>query len=165
MIPTVRKLLLSAHLVSSIGWLGAVGAFLALAVVGLACGSEPMVRGAYLAMQVTAWFVILPLAVVAVLSGVVSSLTTRWGLFRYYWVVLKLLIALLATGVLLMHLSPIDLLATSAGQTGDLGHDLDQARTLMVYASVAAVVVLLALIALSVFKPRGMTAYGWRQRL
>ena len=136
-----------------------------MAVVGLASGSEPMVRGAYLAMQVTAWFVILPLAVVAVASGVVSSLTTRWGLFRYYWVVLKLLIALLATGVSLMHLSPIDLLATSAGRTGNLGHDLDQARALMVYASVAAVVVLLALVALSVFKPRGMTAYGWRQRL
>jgi hypothetical protein len=165
MIPTLRKMVFLAHLASSIGWLGAVGAFLALAVAGLVSGSAPMVRSAYLAMQVTAWFVILPLAAVAVVSGVVSSLTTRWGLFRYYWIVIKLLVALLASGVLLMHISPIDVLATTAGRTGTFGPDLDEARALMVFASAAAVVVLLALTALSVFKPRGMTAFGWRRRL
>ena len=57
----LRKLGLTAHVTTSIGWLGAVAAFLALAVAGLTGQDVPTVRGAYLAMGLTAWYVILPL--------------------------------------------------------------------------------------------------------
>ena len=113
----LRKVALTAHVTSSIGWFGAVAAFLALAIAGLTSQDAQLVRAAYLAMELTTWFVIVPLAFVSGLTGVVSSLGTKWGLFRYYWVLMKLVITILATIVLLIHTQPIDLLASVAAKT------------------------------------------------
>lgn len=96
MSPGLRKVALTAHITSSIGWFGAVAAFLALAIAGLFSQDRELVRAAYLVMGLTTWFVIVPLALVSLLSGVVSSLGTRWGLFRYYWVLLKLVLTVLS---------------------------------------------------------------------
>jgi hypothetical protein len=163
MSPGLRKVALTAHVTSSIGWFGAVAAFLALAIAGLFSQDRELVRAAYLVMGLTTWFVIVPFAFVSLGSGVVSSLFTRWGLFRYYWVLLKLVITILATIVLLIHTQPIDLLAGVAAKTAVLGAHL-QSQQLMVVASSVALVVLIVLTALSVYKPRGMTPYGQRKQ-
>jgi hypothetical protein len=52
--PRLRKFALTAHVTSSVGWLGAVAGFLALAVAGLTSQDAQMVRAAYLAMDLTA---------------------------------------------------------------------------------------------------------------
>src|ERR687892_2110884 len=111
MTPRVRKLALTAHVASSVGWLGAVAAFLALAVVGLTSDDGETVRGAYLVMEPAAWFVLVPLAFASLVTGLVQSLITTWGLFRHYWVVFKLLINVVATTVLLMYTRTFDSLA------------------------------------------------------
>ncbi len=164
MSPGLRKVTLTAHVTSSIGWFGGVAAFLALAIAGLTSQDPQLVRAAYLAMELTTWFVIVPLAFVSGLTGVVSSLFTRWGLFRSYWVLMKLLITILATIVLLIHTQPIDLLASVAAKTAVLGASLQSQQLLMVVASSVALAVLLVLTALSVYKPRGMTPYGQRKQ-
>jgi hypothetical protein len=164
MSPGLRKFALTAHITSSIGWFGAVAAFLALAIAGLFSQDRELVRAAYLVMGLTTWFVIVPLALVSLLTGVVSSLGTRWGLFRYYWVLLKLVITVLATLILLVHTQPIDLLAGAAVKTAVLSADLHGAQLEMVIAPSATLVVLLVLTVLSVYKPRGMTRYGQRKQ-
>ena len=164
MTPGLRKFALTAHVTSSIGWFGAVAAFLALAIVGLTSQDRELVRAAYLAMELTTRFVIVPLAFVSLLSGIVSSLFTRWGLFRYYWVLMKLLITVLATIVLLIHTQPIELLAGVAAKTAVFSAYLQSRQVLMVVASSVALVVLIVLTALSVYKPRGMTRYGRRKQ-
>lgn len=161
--PGLRKAALTAHVASSIGWFGAVAVFLALAIAGMTSQNPELVRAAYLVMGVTTWGVIVPLAFVSLLTGVVSSLFTRWGLFRYYWVLLKLVITVLATLVLLVHTQFIDFLAGAAAKTAVLGADLRGAQREIVIASGAALGVLLALTVLSVYKPRGMTPYGQRK--
>jgi hypothetical protein len=94
----------------------------------------------------------------------ISSLFTKWGLFRSYWVLLKLVMMVPATFFLLQHRRPIDLLAGAAETSGVLGVDLFGARREMVIDAVAALVVLLLLTVLSVYKPRGLTPYGqWKQ--
>jgi hypothetical protein len=160
----VRKLALIAHVTSSLGWFGAVAAFLALSLVGMTSQDAHLARAAYLAMEVTTRYVIVPLALVSLLSGIVSSLGTKWGLFRYYWVLLKLVITVLATLILLAHLQPIERLATVAATTTVSGAGLRDAQLNMVVASGAALVVLLTLTALSVYKPRGMTPFGQRKQ-
>src|SRR3954466_2642437 len=100
----VRKFALTAHVTSSIGWLGAVATFLALAIAGLASSNAALVRASYLAMELTGWCVIVPLSLATLLTGLVQSLGTSWGLFRHYWVVAKLVINLFANVVLLMYL-------------------------------------------------------------
>jgi hypothetical protein len=164
MSPGLRKAALTAHVTSSIGWFGAVAAFLALAVAGMTSQDRELVRAAYLVMGLTTWFVIVPLAFASLLTGVVSSLITRWGLFRYYWVLMKLVITVVITLILLVHTQPIDLLAGVAAKTAVLGANLHGAQLQMVIASSATLVVLLVLTVLSVYKPRGMTPYGLRKQ-
>ena len=108
MTPGLRKFALTTHVTSSVGWLGAVGAFLALAIAGVGSEDAQIVRAAYVAMHLTTWFVIVPLCLAALLTGIVQSLGTTWGLFRHYWVVTNLLLTVLATVILLVHTQPID---------------------------------------------------------
>ncbi len=163
MSPGLRKFALTTHVTASIGWFGAVAVFLALSITGLFSQDRELVRASYLVMGLTTWFVIVPLALVSLLSGVVSSLGTRWGLFRYYWVLIKLVITLLATLILLVHTQPIDLLTHAAAKTAVLGANLYETQIQMVIASGATLAVLLVLTALSVYKPRGMIQYGQRK--
>jgi hypothetical protein len=166
MTPRLRKFVLTAHVTSSVAWLGGVAAFLALAVAGLTSQDAPLVRSADLAMDVTAWFVIVPLCFASLLTGLVSSLGTPWGLFRHYWVLVKLLITLPATIVLLVHMRPISLLAAAAARTTPTlsNAELLGLRNLLVTAAGGALLVLLVLTTLSVYKPRGLTRYGWRKQ-
>jgi hypothetical protein len=97
MTPSLRKLVLTAHITVSVGWLGAVIAFLALAIAGLTSRDAQMVRTSYAAMELTARFVIVPLAFASLLTGLIESLGTPWGLFRNYWVLAKLLLTTFAT--------------------------------------------------------------------
>jgi len=160
----LRKAVLTAHVTSSVGWLGAVAGFLALAIVGLTGDDAPTVRAAYLAMEQLTWLVIVPLNFASLLTGLVQSLGSAWGLFRHYWVLVKLLITLPATLVLLVHMQPISLLAGAASKTTLSGADLHGVRNLLVTAAGAALLVLLVLTTLSIYKPRGMTRYGWRRQ-
>jgi hypothetical protein len=95
----------------------------------------------------------------------VSSLGTGWGLLRSYWVLVKLLITPFATVILLVHTQPIELLAEAAARARIFDADLHQAQILMVVASSTALVTLLVLTTLSVYKPRGLTPYGARKPL
>lgn len=156
----VRRLALTAHVTSSVGWLGAVGGFLALAIAGLVGRDAQMVRAAYLAMELTAWTVIVPLSLASLPTGLVMSLGTEWGLFRHYWVLAKLLITILATILLLVHLQPIGHLAGVVAETTLARGELAGLRLQLVADAGAAVVALLVATALSVYKPRGMTPYG-----
>ncbi len=163
--PGLRKLALTAHVLCSIGWFGAVAGFLALSVAGLTSQDIQMIQAVYLAMDLITWLVIVPLALASLLSGLVSSLGTRWGLFQYYWVVVKLLITVLATIILLIHIQPISLLAGAAKKTTTVfSTDLGKLQLQMTVAAGAALIVLLVLTALSVYKPRGLTRYGQRKQ-
>jgi hypothetical protein len=164
MTPRLRKFALTAHVTSSVGWLGAVAAFLALAVAGLTSRDAQMVRAAYLAMGLTAWFVIVPLSLASPLTGIVQSLGTTWGLFRHYWVVAKFLITIPATIVLLLHMQPISRLAGAAAESALSGTELRGLRIQLVANAGAALLVLLVATALSVYKPQGMTRYGRRKQ-
>src|SRR5919107_3092482 len=120
--PRLRRLALTVHVGSSVGWLGAVAAFLALAVVGLTSDDAETVRGAYLVMEPAAWFVLVPLAFSSLLTGLAHALITTWGLFRHYWVVFKLLINVVCTIVLLAYMQTFGAMAdVAADSSADLG--------------------------------------------
>ena len=53
MTPRLCKLVLTARVTSSVGYLGAVAGFLALAVAGLTSQDAQMVRAAYLATELS----------------------------------------------------------------------------------------------------------------
>jgi ABC-type multidrug transport system fused ATPase/permease subunit len=161
--PRLRKFVFTAHITTTVGWLGAVVAFVGLAVVGLTSQDAQTVRGAYLAMEPTGWYVLVPLALASLLTGIVQSLGTKWGLFRHYWVLFKLVIAVVATIVLLLYMS--DTLSPIVDVAADPSADLDVVRNSapLQHATLALLALLVATV-LAVYKPRGMTRYGWRKQ-
>src|SRR5687767_14809271 len=158
--PGLRKLALTAHVTASVGWVGAVVVFLGLGVVGLTHQDPRAVRGAYLVMEPAARFVLLPFAIASLVTGLVQSLGTSWGLVRHYWVVFKLLITVLATVVLVVYMGTFRFMAATAA---DMSAELDVVRnpSPVLHAALALVVLLVATV-LAVFKPKGLTPFGWR---
>ena len=164
MSPNLRKFALTAHVGASVGWLGAVVAFLALAIAGLTSEDGETVRGAYVLMELLGWYVLVPLALASLLTGLVQSLGTHWGLFRHYWVLFKLLINLFATVVLLLYTQTLNYFADVAAATTSSG-DLSRLRSTspLLHAGLALVLLLVAT-TLAVYKPRGLTPYGQRKQ-
>jgi hypothetical protein len=161
MAPRWRKFALTAHVTCSVGWLGAVVAFLALAVVAVTTDEAPVVRAVYLTAEPITWFVIVPFALASLLTGLIQSLGSTWGLFQHYWVVFKLVLNVLATVVLLMYTRTVSYLADLAAQPST---DLAELRSpTFALHSGGAVLLLLTATVLAVYKPRGMTQYGRRK--
>jgi len=155
-----RKFALTAHITFSVGWIGAVAAFLALAIAGLTSKDVQIERAAYPAMELTARFVIVPLALASLLSGLIQSLGTPWGLFRHYWVLVKLLLSIFATIILLKKMPLIGYAARRAMETPLSSADLQVAGMQLVVHAAGGILVLLVITTLSVYKPWGLTSYG-----
>ena len=85
-----------------------------VAVVGLTSQDAQTVRGVYLVMEPAAWWVLVPLSFASLVTGVVQSLGTRWGLFRHYWVLFKFAITLYAVVVLVQYMETFGSLAEMA---------------------------------------------------
>ncbi|HZS59305.1 MAG TPA: hypothetical protein VFA43_08555 [Gemmatimonadaceae bacterium] len=160
MTPALRRFTLTTHLTSSLGWVGAALVFLALALIGFTSDDPVTVRGAYLLMAPAAWFVLVPLAHASLLSGILLSLGTSWGLFRHYWVVLKLGITVFSTIILLIYMGTF---RQMAGVAADPVMDLATVRNASpILHAVLALILLLGSTVLGIYKPFGMTAYGLR---
>lgn len=162
MSPPVRRLALTAHVSASVGWMGAVAVFLALALVGLFSPDVFAVRAAYASTDVATWYVIVPMCIAALLTGLVQSLGTPWGLVRHYWVLAKLGLTVIATVLLLLHTGPIGTVAAFAASSILTATDLPQLRVQLVGDASAAIFVLLLTTILSIYKPWGPTPYGRR---
>lgn len=160
--PPTRKLLLTVHIVFSVGWVGAVLAYLALAVTGLASGATPRITAAYLAMEMVARWVIVPCSLLAVVSGVVQSLVTEWGLVRHYWIFVKLVLSVVATAILILHFRVIVQMAAHAAEAMVRPGEAMSLRVPLLVHAAGGLIVLLAITGISIFKPWGLTPWAHR---
>jgi hypothetical protein len=163
--PLLRKVTLTVHVSVSVGWLGAAAAYLAVAVMALVSGESATMRTAFPSLELIGWRVLVPLSVAALVSGLVQSFCTPWGLFRHYWVVAKLALTLVATAVMLGHMPVVSRAATLAERPTTVVSELGMLPTQLVIHAAGGMLVLLTITALSVLKPWGMTPVGkrWRQ--
>ena len=156
--PRWRKAMLALHISASVGWLGAIAAYIALNVPALGSSDEQTVRAAYLMMEPVIVYAIVPLALASLTTGILQAVGTQWGLFRHYWVLISLVVTVFATTILLLHLPAVRELADRAAEPGEsiqhAGGDL--------FHSVGGLIVLLIPLVLNIYKPRGLTRYGWR---
>jgi hypothetical protein len=122
------------------------------------------VRAAYFAMELVGWCVIVPFSLASLLTGLIQSLGTSWGLFRHYWIVAKLLITVFASALLLVHMQVANHMARVVTGTTLAATDFHGMRLQLMGDAIAAIVVLLIATALSLFKPQGLTPFGRRQQ-
>lgn len=162
--PRARTAWLLAHVVTSVGFLGAVATFLMLALVGLAATEPDIARAVYVSADLVTRLVVVPLCALSTVTGVALSLGTPWGFVRHWWMALKLAIAVVSTAALALHVPLVVAMMDAATGQPLAGGDLLRERLQIVVASGAAVLALLVATALSVWKPRGLTRHGWRLR-
>jgi hypothetical protein len=158
----ISKLLLTSHITFSVGWLGAVAVFLALSITGLTSQNTQLVRSAYLAMELSAWFVIVPFCLASLFTGIVQALGTKWGLFKHYWIAVKLFLTIISTILLLLHMQPIGYLAGLAADTSFSNNQESGLRIQLIADAGAAILLLLAITTISVYKPWGKIKPGLR---
>ena len=161
--PGLRKAALAAHLSVSVGWLGAVVAYLALDVT-VATSQDPLtVRAAWIAMGLVGIWVIVPLALASLMTGLVMALGPKWGLFRHWWVLISFLLTVFATLVLLNETRVIAGGAALAADSSTAGDRLLSLPPTLPH-SIGGLVVLLVVQVLNIYKPPGLTRYGWRKQ-
>src|SRR5919106_2824672 len=167
MAPRLRKLALSIHLTVAVGWIGSVLAYLVLGVAARTTEDDRTLRAAWIAMDLTGWYVIVPLAVASVVTGLIMALGTKWGLFRHYWVLYSFVMTVIAAVVLLLHMPDVSALANvarerAAGAGGE--HLLGRLRSGDLLHPALGLLVLLTVQVLNIYKPSGMTRYGRRRQ-
>lgn len=158
-----RKAWLAVHITASVGWIGAVAAFIVLDATTVTSDDGATLRAAYIAMGLMTTWAIVPLALAASFTGLVVSLGTKWGLFRHWWVIITLALTILATLVLVQQIPLIAYRADVASNPGSSDADVRALGNLLLH-SVGGTVVLLVVLWLNVYKPRGVTRYGWRKQ-
>lgn len=150
--PQVRKAALTVHLACSLGWIGAAVTYLALGVAATTSVDAGRIRALWVALEIVGWAVIVPFAVAALLTGLVVSLASPWGLLRHWWVLISLVLTTIAVAVTVLHMPTVSATARRAASAGPgeltgLGGDL--------FHPAAGLVVLLVVTVLNVYKPRG----------
>lgn len=156
-----KKLTLTLHVVLSLGWLGAVVAYVALAITGVSGTDVEKVRAAFLSMELVGWRVIVPLSIGGLASGLLMSATTQWGFFRHYWVIAKLAMTAVGTGILLAHMprvSEMARIAEHAVPSLPLADASMLPKQLLLHAA-GGLVLLVVIATISVFKPWGKTPW------
>lgn len=161
-----RRALLVAHVVSSVGWLGADLVLLVLAVTGLTTGDAELARACYAAIGVFVPTLLVPLTLLALATGVALAAGTRWGLLRHYWVLVKLGITAALTVAVYLALRPQAAgVAVEAAAPGSAQRFLERIGDVpvdLIFPPVVSTAALLFATVLSVYKPWGTTRWARR---
>ena len=155
MTPRLSKAMLTSHITFSVGWLGAVVVFLVLAITGLTSQDNQLARASLIAMKLSAWFVIVPFCLTSLFTGIVQALWTKWGLFKHYWIIVKLFLTVGSTVLLLLHMQPISYFASAATETSFSNSQHAGQIINLISKAGAAILVLLAITTISIYKPWG----------
>ena len=161
-----RKLLLTVHLVVSVGLVGADISVIILGLAGLTSGVPELIRASYISMELLVSTVLLPLTVAALFTGILLGLGTSWGLVRYYWVLTKLVLTILTLNALIFLLRPAIAHAAAEALAIPLS-ELTGAYPLSAGFAAAirpviALIILLVIIMLAIYKPWGRTGIRFR---
>ena len=163
MSPNLRKLALAIHTTPSLGWVGAVAAYLVLVVAAMVSDDSQVLRSAWVAMELLGSNLLIPLSFASLLTGLAMSIGTRWGLFRHYWVVVSLVLTVIAAAVLLQHMQTVSIFAGMAAEADSSAvAELRVGLQGELLHAGCGLLVLLIVQLLNVYKPKGMTPYGRR---
>jgi hypothetical protein len=154
-----RRVVLLVHLVASLGWLGADVVLGVLAVTGFTADDPALVAASYTALHAFAVPVLLVAGLSSLTSGVVLGLTSRWGVVRTRWVLVKLGInVVLVTLVpLLLHPRLVEAARQASTVDADLTHRLGRIPLDLLFPAVVSGTALLVAAVLSIWKPWGPT--------
>ncbi|MEU9096611.1 DUF2269 domain-containing protein [Streptomyces sp. NPDC048361] len=149
-----RRCWMVAHVAVSVSWLGLTIGLLALGITACTTHSPAMTEAAYQAMKVFGDWLVVPIALASLGTGMVLSLGTRWGVARHHWVWIKFWLTLVTLCLSAFSLRPEINNAVAAG-VPDIS---------LVAAPVVSSSAYFFMTAVSVLKPWGLTRWGRKHR-
>lgn len=155
----VRRATLVVHVSAAAGWLGLSLGLLGLGITAMTTASPVVIEASYRSMKVFGDWLVLPAALLTLLSGLVLSLGTPWGLARHRWVYTKFWLTLITTVLSTFSLRPGINTAAAEAAAGHVAVSSD-----LVIAPSVSLSAYLFMTALSVLKPWGLTRHGRRLR-
>ncbi|WP_119294543.1 DUF2269 domain-containing protein [Streptomyces sp. YIM 130001] len=155
-----RRATLVVHVAAAAGWLGLTLGLLALAVAAITTDSAATTEAAVRSMKIFSDWLVLPLALLTLASGLVLSLGTHWGLARHRWVYVKFWLTLATTVASLFALRPgVSDAAATVASGAPLGDP-----TGLIAGPIVSLSAYVFMAAVSVLKPWGLTKRGRKQR-
>ena len=152
---TGRRAALITHIASAGAWLG-MDVVMGIAV--LTAVTTPSAGTAALCLRALELFAVWPLltaGLVCLLSGVLLGLGTKYGLVRYWWVLVKLVLNLVLCTLVLLLLRPTVLEKAEAARRWTATGAGDLSPGDLVFPPIVSTTALLVAVTLSVAKPWG----------
>jgi Predicted integral membrane protein (DUF2269) len=162
---SARKLTLTIHIISAIGWIGVDFVLFVFAFTGLTSDDPSTIAICYQAIEMFAVVLLVPLGLLSLATGLLLGWGSKYGILRYHWVLWKLILNLVLTTLVIVLLRPgvneaADLVTESPGTIPD---QLEQARANLIFPPTVSITVLTFATVLAVYKPWGRTKYGRRR--
>ncbi|MFI2618916.1 DUF2269 domain-containing protein [Streptomyces sp. NPDC018584] len=155
-----RRATLVVHVIGAACWLGLTLGLVALALTAITTDASAAVEASVRSMKVFADWLVLPLALVTLVSGLVLSLGTQWGLARHRWVYTKFWLTLATTLASALALRPgVDESAATVSAGNPVTDTAD-----LIAGPLISLSAYLFMTVLSVLKPWGLTRRGQKQR-
>lgn len=142
--PTFFKLMLTLHIIVSVGLLGDSAGYLAVAIHAANVPDPLAARESYRILQLFAFMFGIPLSFAALITGLWLTFITKWKLLQYPWVTIKFL--------LIISVILIGALVLKGGMDAMLSGGGGAERKLIAGASYDVLALTIAVI-LGVFKP------------
>ena len=162
--PVARKAVLVLHVVAGIGWMGVDIALLVLLITARTTNDAALAISGFNAIGMIVPVAVPPLSLGILVTGLMLGLGTRWGLVRYWWVLVKLLLSLIMTVLVFVSLVPavsgIAILTATTISADAVRASLGTLPTMLMFPPVVSFLMLGAAAILSIFKPWQRTPWS-----
>ncbi len=101
-----RKLVLVLHIIGGVGWMGLDVGLLFLVFTGLLTENGRTAVAVYTALGIFVPPAVIALSLLMLVTGLIQGIWTKWGLFQYWWVFVKLLLGIVLTALVFVALLP-----------------------------------------------------------
>lgn len=160
----VRKSVMVLHTVAGIGWMGVDIALLALLITARTTDDPALVVSGFNAIGIVVPVAVPPLSLLILLTGILQGLGTPWGLVRYWWVLVKLVLSLVMTVLVFLSLLPgireMTVLADTTMSADALRASLGSLPNTLMFPPIVSFLMLGTAAILSIFKPWGRTPWS-----
>lgn len=160
----VRKSVMVLHAVAGIGWMGVDIALLALLITARTTTNPALVVSGFNAIGIIVPVAVPPLSLLILLTGILQGLGTPWGLVRYWWVLVKLILSLMMTVLVFVSLLPgireMIVLADTTVSADALRASLGSLPNTLMFPPIVSFLMLGTAAILSIFKPWGRTPWS-----
>jgi hypothetical protein len=150
-----RKLTLLVHIAAAGAWLGLDLVLGILIVTGLTSGDPTAAAASALSLAAFATWPLVAVGAVTLASGVLLGLGTKYGLVRYWWVLVKLVVNIVLVTLVVVLLWPGIASAAEAGRTAIADDTALAVRWNMVFPPIVSSTAVIVAMTLAVFKPWG----------